>query len=86
MAGKEVMIKAVVQSIPVHMMSVYSFPQKNLDDIAKSIGQYWWNKNGRKGISWLNREVLQQKKEEGGMGFKDLKVFNELVRGKAWRC
>ncbi|KAL9681842.1 hypothetical protein QQ045_013631 [Rhodiola kirilowii] len=79
MAGKEVLIKAVVQSIPVYMMSVYYFPQKNLDNIAKLIGQYWWNKTGRKGISWVSREVLQQKKEGGGLGFKDLRVFNEAI-------
>ncbi|KAL9682674.1 hypothetical protein QQ045_014479 [Rhodiola kirilowii] len=79
MAGKEVLIKAVVQSIPVYMMSVYYFPQKNLDNIAKLIGQYWWNKTGRKGISWVSREVLQQKKEGRGLGFKDLRVFNEAI-------
>ncbi|CAM8986762.1 unnamed protein product [Rhodiola kirilowii] len=86
MAGKEVLIKAVVQSIPVYMMSVYFFPQKNLDDIAKLIGQYWWNKDGRKGISWLSREVLYRKKEGGGIGFKDLRIFNEAILMKiCWR-
>ncbi|KAL9690889.1 hypothetical protein QQ045_011301 [Rhodiola kirilowii] len=68
MAGKEVLVKAVVQSIPVSMMSLYYFPQKTLEDIAKLIGQYWWNKKGRRGVSWISREVLQQK-EEGGIGF-----------------
>ncbi|KAL9667325.1 hypothetical protein QQ045_001677 [Rhodiola kirilowii] len=86
MAGKEVLIKAVVQSIPVYMMSVYYFPQKNLDDIAKLIGQFWWNKDGQKWISWLSREVLYRKKEGGGIGFKDLRIFNEAILMKiCWR-
>ncbi|KAL9689246.1 hypothetical protein QQ045_033681 [Rhodiola kirilowii] len=86
MVGKEVLIKAVVQTIPMYMMSVYYFPQKNLDDIAKLIGQYWWNKNGRKGISWLSREVMYRKKEGGGIGFKDLRIFNEAILMKiCWR-
>ncbi|KAL9674851.1 hypothetical protein QQ045_003050 [Rhodiola kirilowii] len=38
MAGKEVLIQAVLQVIPVYMMLVYRFPQKTLDDIAKLIG------------------------------------------------
>ncbi|CAM8886535.1 unnamed protein product [Rhodiola kirilowii] len=43
-------------------------------------------KNGNKGISWLSQNILQRKKCEGGLGFKDLSVFNEAILMKiAWR-
>ncbi|KAL9687653.1 hypothetical protein QQ045_032060 [Rhodiola kirilowii] len=86
MAGREVLIKAVLQSLSVYMMSVYHFPQKTLDAIARLIGQFWWVKEGRKGVSWIRKEVLQRKKEDGGIGFKDLKLFNEAILMKiCWR-
>ncbi|CAM8987557.1 unnamed protein product [Rhodiola kirilowii] len=86
MAGKEVLVKAVLQAIPVYMMSVYRFPQRTLDDIEKLNGQFWWDKAGRKGISWIRRETLQRKKEDEGIGFKDLRSFNEAILIKiCWR-
>ncbi|CAM8937439.1 unnamed protein product [Rhodiola kirilowii] len=58
-----------------------------IDELTKMIRQFWWNKKeGGKGISWLKQEILQLKKFEGGMSFKDLKVFNEALLLKiAWR-
>ncbi|CAM8935009.1 unnamed protein product [Rhodiola kirilowii] len=58
-----------------------------IDELTKMIRQFWWNKKeGGKGISWLKQEILQLKKFEGGMSFKDLKVFNEALLLKiTWR-
>ncbi|CAM8962468.1 unnamed protein product [Rhodiola kirilowii] len=87
-AGREVLIKAVIQALPVYMMSVYYFPRRVIDEIAKMISQFWWNKEGRKGTSWVNQKILQEKKYEGGLGFKfkELSIFNEAILMKiAWR-
>ncbi|KAL9679703.1 hypothetical protein QQ045_017569 [Rhodiola kirilowii] len=68
------------------MMSVYHFPQKIIDVLNKLIGQFWWDKEGVKGISWIKRETLQMRREEGGIGFKDLRCFNEAILMKiGWR-
>ncbi|KAL9687234.1 hypothetical protein QQ045_031633 [Rhodiola kirilowii] len=86
-AGKEVLIKAVLQALPVYTMSVYSVLRKVVDDITKLIYQFWWNKReDKRGISWLNKETLQRKKCDGGLGFKNLRMFNEAVLMKVvWR-
>ncbi|KAL9681044.1 hypothetical protein QQ045_012825 [Rhodiola kirilowii] len=34
----------IIQALPVYMMSVYYFPHRVLDEIAKMISQFWWNK------------------------------------------
>ncbi|KAL9680897.1 hypothetical protein QQ045_012678 [Rhodiola kirilowii] len=78
-AGREVLVKAVIQAIPVYMMSVYQFPKKVILDLSKLIQQFWWAKNGNRGISWLSQNTMQRKKCEGGLGFKDLSTFNEAI-------
>ena len=41
-AGKEVMIKSVLQSIPSYIMSTYLLPNSVIDDIEKMINAFWW--------------------------------------------
>ncbi|CAM8914180.1 unnamed protein product [Rhodiola kirilowii] len=85
-AGREVLVKAVIQAMPIYMMSVYHFPKKVIADISMMVQQFWWAKKGSKSISWLSQNILQKKKCEGGIGFKDLGIFNEALLMKiAWR-
>ena len=41
-AGKEIMIKAVVQSIPTYSMSFFWLPIGLLKDIKAMIRKFWW--------------------------------------------
>jgi len=41
-AGREVMIKAVVQSIPIYSMSVFKLPVGLCKDIEAMIQKFWW--------------------------------------------
>ena len=49
-AGKEVMIKAVVQSIPTYSMSVFKLPVCLCKDIEVMIRKFWWGQGGTKKI------------------------------------
>ena len=52
--GKEVLIKAIAQAVPIYAMSVFKIPQGLCDDIQKVIAKFWWeSKNDRKGIHWV---------------------------------
>lgn len=41
-AGKEVLIKAVLQAIPTYVMSCFKLPNLVLDEVDKIIRKFWW--------------------------------------------
>lgn len=53
-AGKEVMIKSVLQSIPSYVMSIFVILDAVVSDIEKMLNCYWWGGGfNNKGIIWL---------------------------------
>jgi len=87
-AGREVLIKSVLQSTPSYLMSTFLLPNSLIKDIEKMLNAFWWGHgNGnRRGVHWLSWERLTVPKSFGGMGFKSLKAFNMAMLGKqAWK-
>lgn len=86
-AGKEVLIKAIIQAIPSYAMSIVHFPKKFCKGIYSTIARFWWNSHGKqRGIHWKKWEVLSSSKKEGGMGFKDFEFMNSAFLAKqAWQ-
>lgn len=49
--GKEVMTKAVAQSLPTYAMSVFKIPSSFYEEIYSLISQFWWGQeNGERKI------------------------------------
>ena len=45
-ASKEVVIKAVAQSIPTYTMSVFQLPMKLCDELDALCAKFWWGQVG----------------------------------------
>ena len=86
-AGREILLKAVVQAIPTFAMSCFKLPVGLCKEIEMQIRKVWWGERGsQRKIHWKSWEVLCKPKEEGSMGFKDLVRFNEVMLAKQiWR-
>ncbi|KAL7129060.1 hypothetical protein ABFS83_13G037900 [Erythranthe nasuta] len=85
-AGKETLIKAVLQAIPSYVMSCFILPKNLLDEIQALIRRFWWGARTGRYIAWMAWSNLCKPKNEGGMGYRSLKCFNlALLAKQAWR-
>lgn len=80
------LIKAVVQAILTYKMCCFKLPMGFCNEIEKLIRKFWWGQRGdyRK-IHWVKWKDMCEPKSEGGMGFKELALFNDALLVKQTR-
>ncbi|XP_058742674.1 uncharacterized protein LOC131615213 [Vicia villosa] len=85
-AGRETLIKSVLQSIPTYIMSIFLLPSSLIDEIEKMSNSFWWgHTKDNSSIHWLSWDKLSMPKKFGGMGFKNLSAFNySMLSKQAW--
>ncbi|XP_050233384.1 uncharacterized protein LOC126681873 [Mercurialis annua] len=87
-AGKEILIKTVLQALPIYTMKVFLLPLNLCAELERMLNSFWWGQgtSTHSGIHWQRWERLCAQKVNGGMGFRKLHEFNLSLLGKqGWR-
>ena len=70
MGGKEILIKAIAQAVPIYTMSCFLLPKDLYDDLESMERNFWWGQQQQeKKIAWVAWKKMCKSKSQVGMGF-----------------
>ena len=77
----------MIQAIPTYSMSCFKLTKKVCKNLASSMAKFWWSSSvDKRSLHWISWKKLSTPKVRGGMGFRDLELFNTALLGKhGWR-
>lgn len=86
-AGRLVMIKSALQSVPLYYFGTVKLPQGVLQKLTSIIRCFFWGKQvGERYLAYVAWDAITAPIELGGLGIRDLNCMNEAMLMKAlWR-
>jgi hypothetical protein len=79
-SAREILIKAIAQLIPAYVMGVFKLPFSVCHELTILIRDYWWGvEQGKRKTYWVNWNTMSWSKVQGGMGFCDMRLFNQAL-------
>ncbi|KAJ4799769.1 RNA-directed DNA polymerase (reverse transcriptase)-related family protein [Rhynchospora pubera] len=79
-AGRLVMIKSVLMTMPVYYMSIEILPKGIIKEINSLMAKFFWEKTAHsRYLSFISWKKLCQPVSSGVLGLKDLQSFGEAI-------
>ncbi|KAK9064964.1 hypothetical protein SSX86_016347 [Deinandra increscens subsp. villosa] len=87
MGGRVILIKSVLENLPIYYLSLYKAPKAVIESMEKIMRRFLWTGcNEDKKINWIAWDVITTPKKEGGLGLSKLEDVNDALLLKwAWR-
>ncbi|KAL2993247.1 hypothetical protein AAZX31_10G099100 [Glycine max] len=83
--GRVTLIQSVLTSIPIYFLSFFRIPKKVLDKLVRVQRRFLWGGGlDNNKIAWIKWETVCLPEEKGGLGIKDINMFNLALIDK-WR-
>ncbi|XP_016195526.1 uncharacterized protein LOC107636539 [Arachis ipaensis] len=84
-AGKLVLIKSVLNSLPVYYLSLFKMPKAVAEKLISLQRRFLWSKeDGGHGVALVRWEMVQALKKLGGLGVGDVMIRNTVLLFKWW--
>ncbi|KAH7575758.1 hypothetical protein JRO89_XS02G0210300 [Xanthoceras sorbifolium] len=81
--GKEILVKAVIQSIPTYAVSLFKFPSMLIRELHALSAHFLWGSGGSQSkIHRHSEDMICCSKDYGGLGFQDLELFDQTLLAK----
>lgn len=79
-------VKSILSSMPLYMLSFSKLPKK-IENLLRSLqcNFLWGGTETSKRVAWVRWTELCKSKKEGGLGIKELGIFNQALLSK-WVC
>ncbi|QHO37630.1 Putative ribonuclease H protein [Arachis hypogaea] len=84
-AEKLVLIKAVLNNLPMCYLNLFKMPKAVATKITSLQSRFFWEKSdGMKGMAIVSWSLIQKPKSHGGLGVGDLVLTNAALLFKWW--
>ncbi|GAV81940.1 hypothetical protein CFOL_v3_25393, partial [Cephalotus follicularis] len=80
--GKLTLIKSVLSSMPIHILSLLKVPKLVSNHIQIFFANFMWNSQGNSRLHWIGWHQICHLFEEGGLGIRNMDTVMQSFQSK----
>lgn len=86
-AGRLVLIKSVLESLPIYAMGTIILPNRVITKLTAIVRNFFWGgRHDKRSLAYVSWDAITTPKEGGGLGLRSLKETNQaLVLKTIWK-